>query len=163
MQGEYVRRRLRTKTAPAEAPMYPQRALLKKIEYNIRKAKLKKAQLEQRNVYRKMRAKAVELLSRQAPMGAFTAEEMLETGVIEHPHPSHSILALNGQNDTIYCKRCSWWSSRCKLRLLATPCLGLIAGNKSQLRLLQCGVMPSPTARTPPHLRFQKGRRRRRW
>ena len=89
LQREHVRRRLRTKTAPASAPAYPQRALLKRMEYNIRKAKLKKAQLEQNNVYKAMRARAVELLSMQAEFPS--SNDRAETSSTPHCHTLYTI------------------------------------------------------------------------
>ena len=152
------------KTKAVLAPGYPQRALLKLSEHRIRQYKRKLAMKKQKAEYKAARHRAIELLSWQAPTGTFAADEWIEAGLIEHPDPSHRIVALHGQSDTIFCKRCGWWSARAKLRLLATPCQGLKDGDRSSLRLLECGVMPSPGAKVPQHFKkvhARKGRRRR--
>ena len=105
-------------------------------------------------------------MAMQAPIGAFDEEDRAEIEILEHPHPSHRILSMHGSGDIIFCKQCGYWSARVKLRLLAQPCRGLKEGNKSNLLLLECGVMPAPDARVPPHLKFKhqrRGRRKSRW
>ena len=159
------RKRLWQKTAPA-ATGYPERALLKASEFRILKYKYKLELKRQRAKFRKARIEAIELLSRGAPTGAFAADEWIEVGPNEQPHSQHKTVARHGPSDTIYCKRCGWWSAKAKLRLLATPCQGLKEGNRSSLRLLECGVMRNPGAKVPPQFkktRSRKGRTRRRW
>ena len=158
------RRRLRSKTAPEFAKGYPARALLKISEYRIQMHKLKLAKMKQRAEFKKARTRAIELLAMSAPSGAFAADEQTEFGEIELPHYSHHNSKLQGGSDTIFCRSCGLWSCRAKLRGLAKRCQGLQRGSKSTLRLLQCGVMPGPHARLPPHMKkvFNRlGRRRR--
>jgi hypothetical protein len=155
------KRRLRTKTHPSEAPGFPARELLKIGEFRVRQYKLKKAKAKQDNELKAVRRRAIELLAMQPPSGAFEIEEWGEGGPITNPHSSHRIVALHGNSDTIYCKRCSSWASKAKLRLLASPCQG-IRGNHSTLRLLECGVLPIAGATVPSHLKKRHGRRARR-
>ena len=163
--GSAPRRRLKVKTNPRETG-YTDRPLLKRAEFRIKKfqaqIKIKKRQAEMKAA----RKIAIELMSRQAPGGAFDEHENEVSEILEHPHPSHRIQSMHGGGDIIFCKNCSYWSARTKLRLLSEPCRGLKDGNKSKLRLLECGVQPGPDARVPPHLKIKhqrKGRRRSRW
>ena len=54
-QGEQLHKRIRLKekTDPSQALGYPQRPLLKKADYKLRKAKLKKEQLAQTSLPKK--------------------------------------------------------------------------------------------------------------
>ena len=108
--------RLRVKTDASPATGYPARELLKLNEYRIRQYQRKLAKKKQETEYRIARSNAIELLSRQAPIGTFALDERIDTGPIEHPDPSHRIVALHGQSDIIFCKRCGWWSARATLR-----------------------------------------------
>ena len=118
---------------------------------------MKKAKAEERAA----RESAIEWMAHQDHMGAFACDEG-EAGEIVMPHATHRILALNRASDTIYCKQCGCWAARVKLKLLASPCRGLQPGSKSTLRLLECGVLPGPTARIPPQL-VKRRRRKARW
>jgi hypothetical protein len=102
------------------------------------------------------------LLARQPPSGALEVDEWSFDGPITNSHSSHRIVALHGNSDTIFCKNCSCWASKVKLRLLATPCQGIRVGSKSTLRLLECGVLPIAGAKLPAHLKKRHGRRGRR-
>ena len=156
------RMRLYQKTVPHDAPGYPARPLLKHSEYKVKKAKLKVAQLEQRRKFRDARKQALELISAQPELGDGDAKREGCTAHFELPHPSHRIVSLHGSISTIFCKACSGWSSRTKLKLLGSPCTGLKAGNHSQLRLLECGVLPLAGAKLPHRDRKPKGKRRKR-
>ena len=160
------RTRLKVKTHPSMAPAYPARRLLKLQEYRIRRFNIKQAKAKVDKQIKKVRMKAIELMARQPPAGAFEEDEWVAEDPIIHPHASHRISALHGSSETIFCKRCGYWSSKASLRLLAEPCQGLKEGSKSTLRLLECGVMPGPEALIPPHLKKRhgrKGRRKSRW
>ena len=100
------RTRLRVKTKACLALGYPARALLKLSEHRVRQYQRRLAKKKQEAEYKVARCNAIELLSRQAPTGAFALEEWIETGPIEHPDPSHRVVALHGHSDTIFCKRC---------------------------------------------------------
>ncbi len=66
-------------------------------------------------------------------------------------HDSHDIKRV-GTQDAIYCARCSTWSSGKSLSHFALPCIGTIPTSSAfQLRLLQCGVVPTAGARIPLH------------
>ena len=159
----FTKRRLRCKTAPANAPAFPSRALLKLSEYRVRKAKLKLAQLDQRRQVKIARQHAMELIAAQPELGDGDIHRIGTAAPFSLPHPTHRIVELHGDATTIYCKQCSAWSSRIALRSLSAPCHGLLKGGKSQLRLLQCGVRPGPGAKLPAHLRMPKGKRRKKW
>ena len=141
---------------------YPQRPLLKLKEFRIRKHQLQVAKRKKESEARALRAQSIELLSRQAPVAAFELEERTDLGEFQIPHFTHRILALNGNSDTIYCKACGWWSSRLRLRGLALRCQGLHEGNRSSLRMLECGVVPGLNAKIPPHL-TKRRQRESRW
>ena len=164
-EGTAIKRRLRTKTNPSQAPGFPTRELLKLGEFRIRQHKLKKAKAKRDTERRAVRQRAIELLARQPPGAAMDIDEWSFDGPITNPHSSHRILALHGNSDTIFCKNCSCWASKAKLRLLATPCQGIRVGSKSTLRLLECGVLPIAGAKLPTHLKKRHGRigRRCRW
>ena len=131
-------------------------------EYRIRKHKLKKAAAKRETERKAVRQRAIELLSRQPPGAAIDIDERSFEGPLNNPHSSHRILALHGNSDTIFCKNCSCWASKAKLKLLAIPCQGIKVGSKSTLRLLECGVLPIAGAKLPTHLKkrhVRKGRR----
>ena len=154
------RRRLRQKASPTVVPAFPQRALLRSAECKVRKAQLKKAQLAQRKTYRSVHAQAVELLSKQVPLHRDVNDDNVLLP-LQTPHPSHWITTMNGDSNVIWCKSCGCWSLSQKLRGLAEGCKGLAVGQRSTLRLLQCGVRPGPNARLPPKdvkVRRRKGR-----
>ena len=160
-QGDCKRRRLREKTLPAAAPGFPQRALLRASDYKVKRAKLKKEQLAQRSGLKQVRSQVIQLLARQAP---YTEEQDDDPAALplETPHPSHYIAAMPGNSSVIWCKACACWSLRQKLRGLAIGCKGLKVGNRSTLRLLQCGVIPKQNARLPPS-EVKIRRRKSRW
>ena len=138
------------------------RPLLKRAEAKVKRHQFQMKQKKRQAEIKAARKVAIQLLAMQAPAGAFAENERDEVGEFDLPHSSHKILALQGEGDTIYCKRCGCWSAKVKLRHLASPCLGMKAGNKSSLRLLECGVMPSPGATIPSHLKLRYGSRQRR-
>ena len=160
------RRRLQAKTNPAGTG-YTLRPLLKRAEYLMKKQlaqrKIRKHQLETKAV----RKRAIELMAMQAPPSAFDEQDLEESIIAEHPHQSHRINALHGNNQIIFCKQCGHWSASSRLKLLAKPCSGLKGSNRSDLRLLECGVMPARYAKIPTHLKkvhATRGRRRKsRW
>ena len=158
--------RLNRKTHPSNAPAYPARKLLKLSEFRIRKFNVNKAKAMREKQGRNVRMKAIELMARQPPPGAFEDDEWVTDDPITHPHASHRIVTLHGDSDTIFCKSCGYWSARASLKLLAKQCQGLKEGSKSKLRLLECGVRPGPEAVIPSHLKKRhgrKGRRKSRW
>ena len=161
-EGPAKKMRLYKKTPPSQAPGFPSRELLKKVEFCIRQNQLKKAKAKYESELKAVRCRAVELLARQPPSGAIADDEWKVHGPINNPHRSHRILTLHGNSETIFCKRCACWSSKTKLRHLAAPCQGLKVGSKSTLRLPECGVMPSIGATIPAHLKKRHGRRGRR-
>ena len=118
---------------------------------------MKIAKAKQVKELKAARLNAIELLSRQPPSGAFAESERGYEGTIVNPHPSHYIKALHGDNDTMCCKSCGCWASKVKLRLLAVPCRGIKDGNKSTLRLLECGIMPTVGATILAHLKKRHG------
>jgi len=165
--GRIKRRRLHGKTNPSETG-YTVRPLLKKGEHKIKMQQWKVKKRKQEAELKAARKRAVEMLAWQAPIGAFDENERGEVSPLMSPHASHRILALQGGGNTIYCKQCGYWSSRVKLRHLANPCVGLQTGNRSTLRLLECGIMPAPKANIPANLKLRHGcshrrRRKSRW
>ena len=108
--------RLNEKTNPCHALGYPQRKLLKKTEYKIRKAKLKKEQLAQNKLAKEARARALQLIAAQPELGDGSFETGGLVQAFSLPHSSHKIVELHGDNSTIFCAQCSWWSSRVALR-----------------------------------------------
>ena len=148
------RRRLGETTLAVQAPAFPERALLKARDFKIKKFQIKQAQQLQKQSCKTARSRALQLLALQPELGDGDLDADGPAAHFELPHHSHSILELQGNSQTIFCKRCSWWSSRIRLRGLAHPCLGLKQGNKSQLRILLAGLRPGPGVRLPP--RFLK-------
>ena len=159
--------RLWRKTAATANHGYTVRPLQNLQAHRISMHKVREDNLKQRAEFREMRKQAVQLLSMQPPGGAFDESEQGEIDYFQHPHPSHNIVALNGQSSVIYCRHCGSWSARDRLRHLGLPCLKLKDGNRHKLRLLQCGIMPKPEARIPSHLKLRYGRagrrRKHRW
>ena len=143
------------------------RPLLKRAEYQIKKQIAHKKSRKQQLEAKAARKRAIELMAMQAPPSAFNDQDFEVSSIAEHPHQSHRIIALHGQSQTIYCKNCGHWSASSRLKLLARPCSGLKGGNRSNLRLLECGVMPAKMAKIPAHLKkvhAMRGRRRKsRW
>ena len=157
-----VRRRLYIKTAPQNAPAYPERALLKKSEYRIAKGKLKEAHRKEWLSYKAVRSQAVAAMANQTEIGGSQSDYLSQVASCQAPHPSHHITAMAQSRDVNFCRVCACWSLRLKLRGLASRCEGLKAGKASTLRLLQCGVRPAPEARLPPqHVKIR--RRKCRW
>ena len=156
------RRRLRYKTAACANHGYTARALQKLQEHKVKMFQFKKAQTFQKSENKSARLDAIKLLAMQPPPGAFGEDERHEVGPITNPHPSHRIIALKGSSSTIYCRNCGAWAARERLQLLAAACAPLKVGNRHNLRLLQCGVMPSPSAKIPSHLKQVHRRRGRR-
>ena len=109
----------------------------------------------------KLRKQAVAAMANQDFVGSFGKEEG-EHGAVELPHQSHYINVMAGISDLIFCKVCSCWSLRSKLRGLAVRCKGRTDSCKSTIRLLECGVQPAPLARIPPQF-VKKRRKRARW
>ena len=137
------------------------RPLLNRVEFKIARSKAKKANQQLQGEARAARIKIVEALSRQEHIGAFGREEG-DHGAIQLPHESHHIAVMAGSSDLIYCKACSCWSLRSKLRGLAARCKGRSEGCKSTIRLLECGVQSAPQARLPPQY-VKKRPKRARW
>ena len=163
--GGTRRRRLHRKTAATADHGYTARLLQKLQDHRVHMHKFKSAQQKQRAEIKIARRNAIELLAMQPPPGAFGGEVELDTGQIQNPHSSHRILGFEGNSSTIYCRNCGAWAARAKLRLLAGRCTPLKEGNRHNLRLLQCGIMPAPLARIPAHMRNVRTRRGRksRW
>ena len=84
-----IRRRLSTKTHPSQAPAYPARELLKLNEYRIRKFNFMKVRRKRDLEIKEARRKAIELMSRQPPIGASADEDWAAEGPIIHPSASH--------------------------------------------------------------------------
>ena len=150
------------KTAATASHGYTTRPLLNLHDHKVQRHQLKQAQQSQRAEIKAARQEAIKLLAMQPPPGAFGENEDHDIGPISNPHPSHRILALEGSSSTIYCRNCGAWAARAKLRLLAGVCTPLKNGNRHNLRLLQCGVMPAPLAKIPSHLKKVHRRRCRR-
>ena len=165
-RGAGQRRRLIAKTHP-EGTGYTLRPLLKRAEYQIKKQIAHKKSRKQQLEAKAARKRAIELMAMQAPPSDFNDQDFEVSIIAEHPHQSHRIIALHGRSQIIFCKNCSHWSASSRLKLLAKPCSGLKGGNRSNLRLLECGVMPAKKATIPMHLKkvhARRGRRRKsRW
>ena len=165
-EDRLVRTRLRAKTSPINAPAYPQRPLLRKAEYKVKKGQLKEAQRKEWAKYKAARNLAVAALSNQTEFGASwkdddgIAENFEEVPKHQVPHPSHHISYM-ANSEVIFCRACACWSLRSRLRGLEERCTGLKEGSASTLRLLQCGVQPAPGARLPPRCRKRRARKSR--
>ena len=158
-----VRRRLRIKTVPTDAPGYPQRSLLTKADWRIQKGKLKEAQRKEWAKYKSARAEAVAALAKQTEhRSSWESEQVTAAANYQMPNPSHHITVMQVSRDIIYSKACACWSLRSKLKGLAGRCVGLKSGNASTIRLLQCGVKPEPEARLPPR-QVKRRHRKSRW
>ena len=113
------------------------------------------------------RATAIRLLAAQPERIAMFVQEVeghvVESAVGHNPHHSHDTTYLANHPNIIWCRTCAAWSLRTKLKKLKTECEGFKNGNKSQLRLLQCGIAPFAGVRMPAHLsrKFCRGRTRR--
>ena len=140
-------------------PAFPERALITAKALKVKKGILKVKQDQQNKIGRKARSDAINAICLQPELGDGDPDDI---GLLAHfdlPHLSHRILELPRNDRIIFCKYCSAWSSRLKLRKLLQPCEGLKAGNRSQLRILQSGLMPGPGVRLPPNLkRYRKQR-----
>ena len=161
-QGSFKKRRLRAKTNPVTVPAFPLRALVKAKDFKVLNSKLKQAKLEQRRQMKSNGAKVINLLAKQ--MLSHNVDDEIDVAAVplQTPHFTHYISALAGNSNAILCKACACWSLSEKLRGLASPCNGMKVGNKSTLRLLQCGVMPGPQARLPLNA-VKLRRRKNRW
>ena len=163
-ETEHKRTRLLKKTMPCNALGYPQRPLLKLTEVKIARAKLKIAQREQKFKFKRARLKALELLAAQPEIGDGEIDIAGHGAAFALPHPTHRIVTFQGDDTTIFCKYSGWSSrSRTRLKLLNKPCLALKEGNRSQLRLLECGILLAPGAWLPPKELKPRARRRKRW
>ena len=97
------KRRLKVKTNP-NGTGYTSRPLLKRAEFRIKKYQ---AQIQIRKLQAEMNAArriAIDLMSRQAPGGAFDEHEKDDLEIFELPHPSHRIQSMHGGGDIIFCK-----------------------------------------------------------
>ena len=157
-----IRRRIRVKTEPFNVPAYPQRPLLQRSEYKIRKGILKEAQRKEKIKFRAARLESIAALSSQTHIGGSLEDDQGAAADCQTPHATHHISVMGRSQEVIYCRACACWSLRSKLKGLARRCMGLKEGNASTLRLLQRGVRPAPKARLPPQC-VKKRRRRSRW
>ena len=81
-------------------------------------------------------------------------EVQVNHSIVDAVHFSHNILHVHGHPNAFYCDRCGAWSVGGSLRNLSEVCVGLVVqAHKFQLRLLQCGVIPTPGAKIPAHAR----------
>ena len=148
--------RLRTKT-PAHLTNYSNTALVTKFDYKVKKSQIKVQKAAFRLAQRTAKQTAIRLLAAQP--------ELVQVGQAEQvgappmvfaasatPHSSHDIQSLASNCNIIYCRACSGWSLRIKLKSLKEPCEGLKNGNRSRLALLKAGVAPYPGAKMPAHL-----------
>jgi len=157
-----IRRRLRRKTEATADHGYTTRPLNNLQAHRVLMHKFKTAQKRQRAEIKAARNEAIELLAMQPPGGAFDQDEGYQAEPGQQPHPSHRIIALEGNSTTIFCKHCGSWSKSDRLKHLALPCQPSDNGKRHSLRLLQCGVMPKEGATIPMHLKLRYGRQGRR-
>ena len=75
-------------------------------------------------------------------------------------HSTHGINKVGTQN-AIFCTRCSAWAAGKSYNKFALACTGSIPSTSAfQHRLRCCGVIPTPGARIPQHLRKISNRKR---
>ena len=158
------RRRLWTKTNPMGTG-FPLTALVNRATYKIQMEKKKVILRDVRMEKRTATNAAISLLARHQ---LDTSELSIPRNVkpilpSQKPHASHDIASLHNHPGIIWCRRCAAWSKNVKLKALGSICQGLKDGNRTQLRLLQCGIAPYAGVRMPRHLSrvFERGRRRR--
>ena len=159
--GMPKRRRLVVKTSPTKTG-YPSTALMTRSGYKV--------SMEQRRIKvaahkreRTVAARAAIRLLVAQPELAELGTDLNDAGTqVVNPHPSHDIQTLASETNIIWCRRCVAWSKNVKLKALAKPCHGLLDGSKTQLRLLQVGLVPRAGVRMPKHLSktYARGRRR---
>ena len=125
----------------------------------VKKAQCKTEQLKQNLIGKQARQKALDAMKLQPELGDGDLDEAGPVAHFELPHASHHIRELQHDHTTIFCKKCSSWSSKLLLRILSKPCGALKDGNRSQLRLLQAGLMLGKGVKLPPN---QQRRRKRR-
>ena len=119
-----------------------------------------------RSAQRSAKQIAIRLLAAQLELARRPQEETVEGTQVgtncAMPHASHEIQYLATDNSIIYCRICSGWSLRIKLKSLRKESEGLKDGNRFRLRLLEVGVAPYPGAKMPAHLSrvHCRGRRR---
>ena len=148
--------RLRAKT-PAHMTNYFNTALATKTDYKVKMSQLKAKKSAFRFAQRTGKQIAIRSLAAQPELARGLQEEQvgvppLAGAKCSTPHPSHNIQTLATNSNIIYCKTCSGWALRIKLKSLARQCEELKDGNKSRLRLLEAGVAPYPGAKMPAHL-----------
>ena len=158
------RRRLWKKTNPIGTG-FPLTALVNRATYKIQMEKKKATLREVRMDKRTASNAAIALLSRHqlSTSEVSIPRNDLPKQQCQKPHPSHDIAFLHKHPGIIWCRRCAAWSKNVKLKALGLECQGLKEGNRTQLRLLQCGIAPYSGVRMPRHLSrvFERGRRRR--
>ena len=154
------KRRLSKKTAPHDTN-FSNTPLANRTDYKIKmvEQKLEKRKFKASQVIAKRCA--ITMLANQLPQISTVEGNNLFLAISpeERPHTSHEIHHLLNNEDIIFCKCCSAWSARLKLKSLLKPCEGLKDGNRSRLKLLNAGVPPYPGARMPiTHSRALTGR-----
>ena len=153
------KRRLLVNTEASSVPAFPERALMTAKTVKVKKAQMKAEQSKQNAIGKIARQRALDAMKLQPELGDGDLDEAGLVAHFELPHASHHIRELHNDHSTIFCNSCSGWSSRLLLRNLLKPCQGLKDGNRSQLRLLQAGLMPGKGVRLPPRLK----KRRNKW
>ena len=114
-------------------------------------------QAANRVAQRSAKQTAIRLLAAQPELARSSQAEQVEVHTVAEatdsaPHATHDIQNLATNSSIIFCRTCSGWSLRNKLKSLAGRCEGLKDGNRSRLRLLEVGVAPFPGAKMPAHL-----------
>ena len=144
-------RRLYRKTN-AKDTNYSNTALVCRSDFKVLQH-LKRASMHEHKVAKgSARASAIRLLALQPELVSSQANSTSSSSTTSGPHHTHDITHLANDATIIYCRVCSAWSLRSKLKCLKSVCQGLKDGNRSRLRLLQCGVAPYPGAKMPSHL-----------
>ena len=155
------KRRLVKKTSQIDTA-FSNTALANRKDFKVRMVEQKIEKRRFKSEQTMARAEAIQILANQPPTVDHReiAEVYPPIEADERPHASHEILTLQNNEDIIFCRVCSAWSARLKLKSLLVPCQELKDGNRSRLKLLMAGVAPYPGAKMPTtHSRAQTGRR----
>ena len=154
------KRRLSKNTAPQNTE-FSNTPLANRKDYKIKMVERKLDKNKFKAMQATAKRTAISILAMQPPtmIHSDVNESLPDIQQHERPHTSHEIQTLQNDNDIIYCKVCSAWSARLKLKRLRQPCEGLKNGNRSMLKLLNAGVAPLPGAKMPTsHSRALTGR-----
>ncbi len=178
-----VRRRLRTKTRPRDAPAFPQepnaevlaaadlapvadvQLLTRQAAVAARKRVRDAVQAHAKRV-KEARTAAWAAVHRSSCLNV-ASESQLPEGPQQQPdveedladwgvHDTHDVKKAPGI-EVVYCSTCGAWTSGRKARKLKVACSG-VPGHKGNLRLLQAGIAPHQGARMPRELKVDGAR-----